>query len=89
MLRNATQYRGFPIAKYTRGSIAMLCPSISTFRQIILMICTNRGMGNCLMIASAAINPVQPSVTTVEKNPQSIIPAARNGRYSLMGVLNI
>ena len=61
---------GLSITNSTIGKIAKLCARMITLRQIGRRTWTIRGMGNCLMIASAWMKLVQPSVNAVEMNPK-------------------
>lgn len=85
---NATSPTSLPMTKNTNGKIMMLCTKIRRLRQTMRKIWTKNGIGSCLIILSASINPLQPSLMTLVMKVHKIMPAARNGKYSSIGVLN-
>ena len=80
MARNAAKVKDLPKKRSAPGKIKILWQKIKKFRHIIRNTCKKSGMGNCLMIPSAAIKLMHPSAITDEMKPQKINPAARKGR---------
>ena len=77
------------VERYTMGMIMALCRSIIIFRHIDRSMCMGSAIGSCFIKWLDAVKELHPSVTVVVINVQSIIPMARNGRSSPIGVLNI
>ena len=55
------------------------------FLQTTLSMCTKRGSGSCLIIASAEINALQLSPITPEMKPHKIIPKVNEGKKISIG----